>query len=281
MVQDRHTVVFYTSAVCNLNCRYCAIDKNPALVEIDRKLEESFQGDYYFDYDNYVIYYFDGEHFVEIINLTENNQPTVQCEVTFNPNGGSFVSSTTGKIIVNKGETIDVSRIPVCYKEGFTFEGYYTTPEGPENLFSGKLDDLTIVAVWCHKADDNIFHYIGQLWKYLLLNEPFINSNTLFMGDFNASKIWDNECGWWSFSTVNKIFNQKKLYSYYHAARNEAFGEEKEHTYYHQWNKNKPFHIDYMYGSLERLKENSFRILSPEFELKLSDHAPLFCEIKT
>ena len=144
-----------------------------------------------------------------------------------------------------------------------------------------KLDDLTIVAVWCHKADDNIFHYIGQLWKYLLLNELFINSNTLFMGDFNASKIWDNECGWWSFSTVNKIFNQKKLYSYYHAARNEAFGEEKEHTYYHQWNKNKPFHIDYMYGSLERLKENSFRILSSDFVLKLSDHAPLFCEIKT
>lgn len=105
----------------------------------------AIEGDYYFDYDNYVIYYFDGEHFVEIINLTENNQPTVQCEVTFNPNGGSFVSSTTGKIIVNKGETIDVSRIPVCYKEGFTFEGYYTTPEGPENLFSGKLDDLTII----------------------------------------------------------------------------------------------------------------------------------------
>ena len=105
----------------------------------------AIEGDYYFDYDNYVIYYFDGEHFVEIINLTENNQPTVQCEVTFNPNGGSFASSTTGKIIVNKGETIDVSRIPVCYKEGFTFEGYYTTPEGPENLFSGKLDDLTII----------------------------------------------------------------------------------------------------------------------------------------
>ena len=105
----------------------------------------AIEGDYYFDYDNYVIYYFDGEHFVEIINLTENNQPTIQCEVTFNPNGGSFVSSTTGKIIVNKGETIDVSRIPVCFKEGFTFEGYYTTPEGPENLFSGKLDDLTII----------------------------------------------------------------------------------------------------------------------------------------
>ena len=50
MVQDRNVVVFYTSAVCNLNCRYCAIDKNQALVEIDKKLEESFKGDYYYDF---------------------------------------------------------------------------------------------------------------------------------------------------------------------------------------------------------------------------------------
>ena len=50
MVQDRKAVVFYTSAICNLNCRYCAIDKNPALVEIDNRLEESFKGDYYFEF---------------------------------------------------------------------------------------------------------------------------------------------------------------------------------------------------------------------------------------
>lgn len=105
----------------------------------------AIEGDYYFDYDNYIIYYFDGEHFVEIINLTENNQSSIQCEVIFDPNGGSFISSTVGKILVNKGETIDVSRIPSCYKEGFNFVGYYTTPEGPENLYSGKLDDLTII----------------------------------------------------------------------------------------------------------------------------------------
>ena len=105
----------------------------------------AIEGDYYFDYDNYIIYYFDGEHFVEIINLTENNQSSIQCEVIFDPNGGSFVTSTVGKIIVNKGETIDVSRIPSCYKEGYSFAGYYTTPEGPENLYSGRLDDLTII----------------------------------------------------------------------------------------------------------------------------------------
>ena len=67
------------------------------------------------------------------------------CVVTFNPNGGNFTSVTTGKINVTKGESIDVARIPECYKEGFNFMGYYTTPEGPNNKYSGKLDDLTVI----------------------------------------------------------------------------------------------------------------------------------------
>lgn len=50
MEQDRNVLILYTTAVCNLNCVYCYIDKNPALVEIDRILDESFQGDYYFNF---------------------------------------------------------------------------------------------------------------------------------------------------------------------------------------------------------------------------------------
>ena len=41
MVKDRSTVIFYPATVCNLNCRYCSIDKNPALIQIDKILEES------------------------------------------------------------------------------------------------------------------------------------------------------------------------------------------------------------------------------------------------
>lgn len=50
MIKDRDTAIFYPAAVCNLNCRYCSIDKNPALVEIDKILEESFKGDYYLNF---------------------------------------------------------------------------------------------------------------------------------------------------------------------------------------------------------------------------------------
>ena len=47
--EERQRAVVYTSGVCNLNCRYCNIDKNPALKDIDKMLEKSFEGDYYFN----------------------------------------------------------------------------------------------------------------------------------------------------------------------------------------------------------------------------------------
>lgn len=101
------------------------------------------EGDYYFDIENYIIYLYDGTQFIEIINLTDENQNTTTCTVTFDPNGGTFVSETIGKIQVNKGETIDIARIPICAYEGKSFAGYYTTAEGPANPLSGKLTDLT------------------------------------------------------------------------------------------------------------------------------------------
>jgi sulfatase maturation enzyme AslB (radical SAM superfamily) len=49
MINKLNTAIFYTCGVCNLQCRYCGIDKNPVLKEIDKALEKSFEGDYYFN----------------------------------------------------------------------------------------------------------------------------------------------------------------------------------------------------------------------------------------
>lgn len=43
MVWERNTAVFYPSASCNLKCRYCGIDKNPALGLIDDIIAKSFE----------------------------------------------------------------------------------------------------------------------------------------------------------------------------------------------------------------------------------------------
>jgi hypothetical protein len=50
LVNERETLILYTTAVCNLKCVYCYIDKNEALKKIDTMLDESFQGDYYFNF---------------------------------------------------------------------------------------------------------------------------------------------------------------------------------------------------------------------------------------
>ena len=51
MKEHRRCLILYTTATCNLNCTYCFIDKNPALVKIDNWLDESFMQtpDYYFN----------------------------------------------------------------------------------------------------------------------------------------------------------------------------------------------------------------------------------------
>lgn len=49
MVNERDTAILYTCGVCNLQCRYCGIDKNPVLKDIDAVLGKSFEGDYYFE----------------------------------------------------------------------------------------------------------------------------------------------------------------------------------------------------------------------------------------
>lgn len=56
MKEHRNALVLYSTAVCNLNCRYCYIDKNPSLIKIDELLDESFKGDYYFDFAKEVFY---------------------------------------------------------------------------------------------------------------------------------------------------------------------------------------------------------------------------------
>lgn len=48
--KKRNTAVFYVYGLCNLNCSYCSIDKNPVLKDIDIELKKSFEDEnYYFN----------------------------------------------------------------------------------------------------------------------------------------------------------------------------------------------------------------------------------------
>ena len=100
LTKRRNTLVLYTTAVCNLNCSYCYIDKNPALKKIDKLLEESYkEKKYYFDFAKKIfpdpqqlkeIQYWGGE---PTLSLTRIHDVTKEL-INYYPNLKTFLFST-------------------------------------------------------------------------------------------------------------------------------------------------------------------------------------------
>ena len=100
MLKDRRSLVLYTTAVCNLNCRYCFIDKNPALKSIDQYLDDSFlqNEEYYFEFAKKMflqdkltqIQFWGGEPFLGM----HRAYPTVRRLIGYFPNLKEFMAST-------------------------------------------------------------------------------------------------------------------------------------------------------------------------------------------
>lgn len=99
MEKDREILVLYTTAVCNLKCRYCYIDKNPALKKIDNILDESFKGDYYFNFAKKMfpnplqlreVQIWGGEPFLRF----DRCYYTIEKLINFYPNLRTFMAST-------------------------------------------------------------------------------------------------------------------------------------------------------------------------------------------
>jgi len=99
MVKDRKTLVLYSTAVCNLKCTYCFIDKNPALQKIDQLLDESYKGDYYFNFAKQV---FPDPNQLEEIQIWGGEPtlnfhriiPTIHKLLDYYPNLNQFMFST-------------------------------------------------------------------------------------------------------------------------------------------------------------------------------------------
>lgn len=139
-------------------------------------------------------------------------------------------------------------------------------------------DEFTLIAVWTHKADAEAFGYIGQFYWYLENNLNQMQ-NIIFIGDFNSNSIWDSWDRWWNHSDVVSILQNRNIYSLYHYTTGETQGLETIPTFYHQKNKEKQYHIDYIFADEKFLqKSKNFRIDQSEKWISLSDHFPLIWE---
>ena len=140
--------------------------------------------------------------------------------------------------------------------------------------------DFDLLAVWTHQNNSPNFGYIGQLWKYIQVNRENLK-NMIIAGDFNSNSICDEWDRWWNHSDVVNELKEIGIESLYHRFTGQGQGQETIPTLYFQRKIERPYHIDYVFGTQEFLKRlKKYEIGLAEKWLKLRDHMPIFCEFE-
>lgn len=141
--------------------------------------------------------------------------------------------------------------------------------------------EFELIAVWTHYNKSPTFGYIGQFYKYLQIHKKKFN-NSLIIGDFNSNSIWDKPSRAWNHSEIVRDLEELNIYSLYHNFNNQAQGKEIHPTFFLQKNLNKPYHIDYIFGSPTFRKTlKKIEIGKVEDWIKHSDHLPMIGEFTT
>jgi exonuclease III len=139
---------------------------------------------------------------------------------------------------------------------------------------------FTLYAIWANNPADPDGQYVEQVWKALNHYENGIKSNrTMLAGDFNSNTIWDKKRRLSNHSNVVKRLEEKGIYSSYHLHHKQIQGKEKHPTFYMSRHRNKPYHIDYCFISLDMVvKLKSVKIGNYDFWSQYSDHSPFIVD---
>lgn len=138
--------------------------------------------------------------------------------------------------------------------------------------------DFQLMGVWTHQNNSPNFGYIGQLWKYLQVNSLSLKK-VIIAGDFNSNAIWDQWDRWWNHSDVVRKLKEVDIESLYHKHSNEEHGKESKPTYFMNRKLERPYHIDYVFGSSEFSNSlTNVQIGDTEHWLRISDHLPIICD---
>jgi exonuclease III len=140
---------------------------------------------------------------------------------------------------------------------------------------------FVLYAIWASKGQDQEGNYIRQVHK--LLDEIELGKSAppaIIMGDFNSNANFDGKRSR-NHSLAVKRLGDLGLQSAYHKFFEEAHGEEKQRTLYLLKNRQKSYHIDYVFLSeflMDGLKEVA--VGTCDDWLPLSDHAPIVVNIE-
>ena len=146
----------------------------------------------------------------------------------------------------------------------------------PVAVTGGHLD-FTLYAIWANNPIDPDGQYIEQVWKALHhYDNQLLDTKTMLVGDFNSNTVWDRKHRTGNHSNVVKRLEEKGIFSSYHLYHKQIQGAEEHPTLYMYRHKDKPYHIDYCFISLD-LAERLTSVEIGEYEpwMQYSDHAPV------
>ena len=150
------------------------------------------------------------------------------------------------------------------------------------NFLPIETDSLKILGIWAynHRAvkfgDDVSGNTIDAINHY----RQWLQDDShpcLVGGDFNNSVIWDKPNNNNNFQNINQNFESLGFASAYHADTEDEFGQEDKPTFFHTKNREKTYHIDYIY--LKGLEIIQLDIGKYDNWIKLSDHSPVVVEL--
>jgi hypothetical protein len=141
---------------------------------------------------------------------------------------------------------------------------------------------IELFPVWAHRSESPAAEYIEQVHLLLdIIERALVSPFTIVAGDFNSHSRWDRSYRIKNHTAAVERFHKLGLKSAYHEFSGDLQGaEEKCPTHWHLKNKNKPYHVDYIFLGRDLLpKRRAVVVGGCDDWLSLSDHAPLLVEI--
>ena len=124
-----------------------------------------------------------------------------------------------------------------------------------------------------------VVHYPKEVTKYYEEHKDsgFFNEDMIMCGDFNCDVRLVNKKKKKNVYEMMDKLSEVGLVDVYHYLNDEIQSEESKSTFFMNRKLEKPFHLDHVFASLDKVKD--LEILEPECWMNFSDHLSIIFEI--